>query len=117
MDIYVAWRLTTSMTLGKRATEGITIKAWSIASVDHGRTHAYAATRIRAFLVRVLAVNPTAFRARLRDVPNVDFVGEPRSDRGHSGPHWYDHLRERRVREVVHIRRAEGSTEEGGEVE
>ena len=107
----------TDAALGKSATEGAAIKARNIAGVDYGRTRTDTAARIRVFFADVLALNPTAFRPRLRNVPDLDFAGEPRPDHSHPYPHWPDHLRERRVRKVVHLRRAEEPAGEGGEVE
>ena len=113
----IVWCLVADMTSGKSATEGTAVKAWGIARIDYGHTRADTTARIRALFDCVLAADPTALRARLRDVPDVDFVGEPRPDRDYPCLDWHDHPRERRVREVVRIRRAEESTGEGGEVE
>jgi len=89
--------------LGSSRTEEAAIRARCIANVDYGRTCADAVAPIRVFFDVVLAVNPNTFRARVRDVPNIDFFGEPRPDCNHSYPHWHDHLRKRRVCEVVHL--------------
>ena len=94
---------TTDTTSGKGTTKGTAIEARSIANVDYGRTRADAAARVRDFLDGFFAVDPTTFCARLRVVPNLDFVGEPRPDRSRSDPHRHDNPRERRVCEVVHL--------------
>ena len=113
----IVWCLVADMTSGKSTTEGTAVKAWGIPRINYGHTRADTTARICALFDRVLAVDSTALRARLRDVPDVDFVGEPRPDRDYPCPDWHDHSRERRVREVVRIRCAEESAGEGGEVE
>jgi len=92
----------TDATLGKSATEGSALKARDIARVDYGRTRTDTAARIRTLFNDVRAINPVTFRARLRDVPNPDFAGEPRPNRSHPYSHRPDHLCQRRVREMVH---------------
>ena len=83
------------MTLGKCGAEETAIEAWSITNVDYGRACADATACVCVFFAGVLAVDPTAFRPRFRNVPDPDFIGEPRPDPDNPGPHRDDLLRER----------------------
>ena len=75
-DAYMGWAESCAdATPGTGRTEETVGKTWRVASADDGRPCADATTRIRAFFVGVLAVNPISFCAGLRDVPNLDLVG------------------------------------------
>jgi len=87
------------VTLGKCGTKETVIDACSVASIACADTTAC----VRVFFAGVHAVDSTTFRSRLQDVPDLDFVGEPRLNRDHPGPHRHDHLRERRICQVVHL--------------
>ena len=101
--IYSPDGLSCQLTLGESGKEEAAIEARNIANVDHGRTRVDAIARVCVVLVGVFTVDPAAFRSRLGDVPDVDFAGESRPDRGHPHSHRDDHIRERRVREVVYL--------------
>ena len=101
--VCVEWCLVADVTSDTSGTEEAAIKAWGISSIDYGCTRADTVARIRAFIHGIRAIDPTAFRARLRDIPDPNFVGEPRPNLDHPGPHRHDHLRERRVCEMVHL--------------
>lgn len=60
-----------------RGAEEIVGETWSIANVDYGCARADAAARIRVFFVGVRSVGPTSFCPGLRNVPNLDLVGQP----------------------------------------
>ena len=93
------WSHVVYVTLGKCGTKETVVDAYSVVSTVCADSTAC----VRDFLAGVHAVDSTAFRSRLRDVPDLDFVGEPRLNRDHPDPHLHDNLRERRTCQVVHL--------------